>query len=225
MNKNKKRAITITIAIHLFLVIALLVYTLPVEQQEEPDIQKELPIDIYESLNNEEHQETVNKPQATEQPSAPPSFEPTSNEQFTQPDDSPIDATEEKEESEQDKISSEIAERFSRAETPQTTQTENKKQPDKINTGENINIQLIDRNVLYFSKPKTEVQESGIVAIKIWVNSSGSVVRAVADINNTSIVNHKLWEVAKKAALETKFNNSPNKHLQQGLITYRFELK
>lgn len=77
------------------------------------------------------------------------------------------------------------------------------------------------------AKPAYPVQDEGIVVVDIWVDRQGKVQKAVPGAEGTTVINNALWQAARKAAMETKFNNitdatAPER--QQGTITYIFKL-
>ena len=75
-------------------------------------------------------------------------------------------------------------------------------------------------------KPSYTVQEEGTVVVKIWVDNYGTVQKAVAGVEGTTVNNKILWQEARKAALGTHFNLSHEaKAMQEGTITYKFNLK
>lgn len=75
-------------------------------------------------------------------------------------------------------------------------------------------------------KPKYDVQEEGIVVVKIQVNQYGDVIKAVAGAEGTTVHSSKLLQAARNAAMESHFtqdNNAPA--VQEGTITYEFKLR
>lgn len=75
-------------------------------------------------------------------------------------------------------------------------------------------------------RPEYNVQNSGKVVVLIKVDKEGKVLSAVPGYTGTTVSDRTLWEAAKKAALEARFNVSrtaPNS--QEGTITYIFSLK
>lgn len=72
-------------------------------------------------------------------------------------------------------------------------------------------------------KPACELQESGIVVVKIWVDQYGQVTKAVAGADGTTAKDQTLWAASRKAALDTHFNmDGEAPVLQEGMITYVF---
>lgn len=74
--------------------------------------------------------------------------------------------------------------------------------------------------------PEYNVQESGTVVVDIWVDNYGNVARAVPGGDGTTVMDKALLAAARKAALETHFNQSNDAPaMQKGTITYYFNLK
>lgn len=89
------------------------------------------------------------------------------------------------------------------------------------------NAKLPGRSVVNgIPEPAYSVQKDGTVVVDIWVDNYGKVVRAVAGVEGTTVTDSKLWNEARKAALETHFNMSADAPaMQKGTITYIFSLK
>lgn len=104
-------------------------------------------------------------------------------------------------------------------------------QPDgNTNTGKvegKANAHLEGRSVQgTLGKPAYTVQESGVVVVKIWVDQYGNVTKAQAGAMGTTVTDSKLWTAARNEAMKAKFNTKPDAPvLQEGTITYRFNLK
>lgn len=74
--------------------------------------------------------------------------------------------------------------------------------------------------------PEYNVQESGTVVVDIWVDNYGNVAKAVPGGDGTTVMDKALLAAARKAALETHFNQSNDAPaMQKGTITYYFNLK
>ena len=74
--------------------------------------------------------------------------------------------------------------------------------------------------------PDYPVQASGTVVVRIWVDQYGTVQRAMAGSEGTTVTDKALWNAARNAALNTHFNlSSDAPPLQEGSITYIFKLK
>ena len=70
------------------------------------------------------------------------------------------------------------------------------------------------------------MQESGKVVVDIWVDNYGSVQKAVAGAEGTTVTDKTLWQAARKAAMGAQFNLSADAPaMQKGTITYIFKLK
>lgn len=86
---------------------------------------------------------------------------------------------------------------------------------------------LKGRNVLgNIQKPVYNVQESGIVVVEIRVDNYGKVISAMPGAEGTTVTDKTLWAEARKAAMETHFNQSADAPATQvGTITYIFNLR
>ncbi len=74
-------------------------------------------------------------------------------------------------------------------------------------------------------KPEYNVQEQGIVVVKITVDKYGKVTGAQAILKGTTTQNSYLWRVAQQAAMKARFNPDPKAPaFQEGTITYHFSL-
>ena len=74
-------------------------------------------------------------------------------------------------------------------------------------------------------RPSYAVQKDGIVVVEIWVDNYGTVQKAVAGADGTTVTDKTLWQEARKAALGAHFNMSADAPaLQKGTITYIFRL-
>ncbi len=75
-------------------------------------------------------------------------------------------------------------------------------------------------------KPDYNVQNSGTVVVDILVDRQGNVTNAVPGGAGTTVNDVKLWEAARKAAINTQFNVKYDAPVQQqGTITYIFKLQ
>ena len=95
----------------------------------------------------------------------------------------------------------------------------------KSGSGSGGNYNLAGRTAL--SKPieKPNCQEEGTVVVSIEVDKNGKVIRATPGARGTTNSASCLYQAAKKAALNTKWNpdsNAPSK--QKGTIIYKFSL-
>ena len=89
------------------------------------------------------------------------------------------------------------------------------------------NARLEGRNVQgLIPPPDYNVQEEGVVVVKILVNQRGEVTQAIPGAHGTTATNTQLWRAARNAAMKTHFNESGSAAaLQEGTITYIFKLK
>lgn len=82
----------------------------------------------------------------------------------------------------------------------------------------------VNRSTLF--KPSYNLQESGTVVVKIWVDQYGNVKRAEPGADGTTVTNAKLWAAARAVALKAHFDMKTDAPaLQEGTITYIFNLK
>jgi outer membrane biosynthesis protein TonB len=86
-----------------------------------------------------------------------------------------------------------------------------------------IGYDLGGRGALSLSKPVYTSDEVGTVKIKVWVNKSGQVTKAVFEMKGSNNSSPALVDEAIKAALKSKFEADPNApETQIGYITYNF---
>lgn len=72
---------------------------------------------------------------------------------------------------------------------------------------------------------KDNIQKSGTVVVRIYVNREGNVINAIAGETGTTVTDKTLWDNAVAAAKKAKFNVSRNApESQEGTITYVFKL-
>lgn len=75
-------------------------------------------------------------------------------------------------------------------------------------------------------RPAYSVQKEGRVVVKIWVDNYGTVQKAVAGAEGTTVTDSDMWVAARKAAMGASFNMSADAPaLQEGTITYIFKLR
>ena len=88
------------------------------------------------------------------------------------------------------------------------------------------NAHLQGRTVLgTLPRPSYNVQQQGTVVVRIWVDQYGTVQKAQAGVEGTTVGDAALWQAARKAALGAHFNmNADAPALQEGTITYNFKL-
>ena len=89
------------------------------------------------------------------------------------------------------------------------------------------NAHLKGRNTIgNLPRPGYNVQNEGVVVVDIWVDNYGAVKKAVPGGDGTTVTDKSLWNEARKAAMNTKFDtNTSAPALQQGTITYVFRLQ
>lgn len=76
------------------------------------------------------------------------------------------------------------------------------------------------------AKPRYDLQESGVVVVKIWVDQYGNVKRAEPGADGTTISSKKLWAEARSVALKAHFDQKADAPaMQEGTITYIFNLQ
>ncbi|MFW6043527.1 MAG: energy transducer TonB family protein [Marinilabiliaceae bacterium] len=74
-------------------------------------------------------------------------------------------------------------------------------------------------------KPEYDIQEDGIVVVRITVDRNGNVIDAEPILRGTTTQNSYLWRVAKEAAMKARFNADEDAAARQkGTITYHFDL-
>lgn len=96
--------------------------------------------------------------------------------------------------------------------------------PSAGNNG--ISFSLTGRNTKALPKPAYNSQEEGKVVVDVTVDKFGNVIKAIPGVKGTTTSDKKLWESAKKAALDAKFTaKSDAPEEQKGTITYHFILQ
>lgn len=90
-------------------------------------------------------------------------------------------------------------------------------------SGSGISYSLGGRGSLTLHKPSYDSKEQGKVVVTIKVDKNGNVTSAVAGAKGTNVSDQTLWQLAKDAALKSKFASDPNApETQIGTITYNF---
>ena len=75
-------------------------------------------------------------------------------------------------------------------------------------------------------KPEYNSQAEGIVVVEIKVDPYGNVTEATPGAEGTTVTDRKLWNAARKAAMEAHFNQKADAPpVQTGTITYIFKLQ
>jgi len=65
--------------------------------------------------------------------------------------------------------------------------------------------------------------KDGIVAVIVWVDRQGNVVKAEPGANGTTLTDAAIWKECEQQALKAKFSAQTDApELRQGTITYRF---
>ena len=111
----------------------------------------------------------------------------------------------------------------------ETGETESDNYTDAESTGGNgISYNLAGRNPVSLPKPEYSPQDEGYVVVEVYVNRRGEVISAIPGKKGTTTSNSRLWNAAKKAALDAKFDvatdpGTPER--QRGTITYHFVLQ
>jgi outer membrane biosynthesis protein TonB len=89
--------------------------------------------------------------------------------------------------------------------------------------GSGISFSLGGRGSLSLHKPSYDSREQGKVVVTIKVNREGYVTSAVAGAKGTNVSDQNLWQLAKDAALRSRFKSDPDApEIQTGTITYNF---
>lgn len=93
------------------------------------------------------------------------------------------------------------------------------------NSGTGPSFSLEGRSALSLPVPNYPGDDEGTVVVKIIVDKTGKVTSAEPGVRGTTIMNPRLLNEAKQAALRAKFNPSENAPaFQQGTISYKFVL-
>jgi len=89
--------------------------------------------------------------------------------------------------------------------------------------GNGTGYDLGGRGAKSLHRPNDDFSEEGVVAVDIWVNRAGQVVRAEVAQKGTTIINNEMRQKAKQAALRSTFQSDPDAPEEQhGTITYTF---
>jgi outer membrane biosynthesis protein TonB len=90
-------------------------------------------------------------------------------------------------------------------------------------SGDGISYSLGTRGSVNLHKPSYNSKEQGKVVVTIKVDKKGIVTSAVAGAKGTNVSDQTLWQLAKDAALRSKFESDPAApDVQVGTITYNF---
>jgi len=98
---------------------------------------------------------------------------------------------------------------------------------DAMSTGQGgIDYSLAGRNPVSLPKPDYNTQVSGTIVVRIRVDRDGKVISAEPGVRGTNITDETLFEAARKAALNARFNHKEDAAFTQvGTITYHFILQ
>ncbi len=89
--------------------------------------------------------------------------------------------------------------------------------------GTGISYSLGNRTATSTPKPNFPGREEGTVVVKITVDKNGNVTQAEPGQKGTTTLNADLYDAAKRAALQAKFNvDNDAPAYQTGTITYKF---
>ena len=90
-------------------------------------------------------------------------------------------------------------------------------------SGSGISYDLGKRGSVSLHKPAYDSKEQGKVVVTIKVDKKGNVISAVPGAKGTNVSDQTLWQLAKDAALKSKFEaDSTAPETQVGTITYNF---
>ena len=89
------------------------------------------------------------------------------------------------------------------------------------------NAHVKGRSVLgTLPKPSYDSQMEGTVVVQVKVDQYGTVTEAIPGAEGTTVTDSRLWNAARKAAMDTKFNVKADAPVvQMGTITYIFKLQ
>ena len=92
--------------------------------------------------------------------------------------------------------------------------------------GNGSSFELGGRSMTSGPKVGEKPKEEGKVVLKIWVGRDGSVIRTAQNLGESTTTSQHLFNLAKKAALKAKFNQSPDAPPEQrGKMTFIFILR
>jgi colicin import membrane protein len=92
--------------------------------------------------------------------------------------------------------------------------------------GKGISYNLGGRTALSLPKPDYLKQKQGIVVVEVTVDKQGKVTKATPGVRGSTTLDNDLLKAAEKAAMNAKFDVSPNSpQFQVGKITYIFKLQ
>jgi outer membrane biosynthesis protein TonB len=89
--------------------------------------------------------------------------------------------------------------------------------------GDGPGFDLGGRGAKSLPSPSYNSNDQGDVVVEIFVDRDGNVISARAGVKGTTINDSRLWDVARDAALRSRFVSDPNApEKQRGTITYKF---
>jgi hypothetical protein len=91
--------------------------------------------------------------------------------------------------------------------------------------GNGVSFSLEGRTAMSLVKPKGDFQTSGKVVVEITVDKNGNVISAIPGVKGSTTLDEFLLQIAKDAAMSSKFSSNPKSTIQKGTITYRFILQ
>jgi outer membrane biosynthesis protein TonB len=92
--------------------------------------------------------------------------------------------------------------------------------------GGGVRFSLSNRRKVSLPIPKANFQDQGKVVVRIVVDPSGKVIDAKPGVKGSNTSNPELLEIARKAALQARFNSSDDAAEEQiNTITYNFMLR
>jgi len=92
--------------------------------------------------------------------------------------------------------------------------------------GNGSSFELGGRSMSSGPKVGEKPKEEGTVVLNIWVDRDGNVVRTGQNLGKSTTTSQHLFNLAKKAALKAKFNQSPDAPPEQrGKMTFIFILR
>lgn len=93
-------------------------------------------------------------------------------------------------------------------------------EPEQFERTYTANAVLVGRNV-EGKLPTVSYYKKGKIVVDIWVDNYGSVQKAVAGVDGTTVSDKELWNRARSAAMKTCFSmNADAPAMQKGTITY-----
>ncbi len=92
--------------------------------------------------------------------------------------------------------------------------------------GGNGNWRLAGRKIVQKPRPDKPRNEEGKVVLNIWVDRNGNVIRTSPNLAKSNTTSEQLFKLAEEAALEARFNDTPNAApVQKGEMIFTFLLE